>query len=227
MLSIIVPRYAMSKQVATLWDVNRAQLEQVASVPYELIVVDNGSKEPAVVHPDVQWTENKGVAPAWNEGRRRAQGDVLVFMTTTVTPQTGWDWRLQTVAQSGRYIAMPYTNGEKPYNGLGITGWCWAIRRDLADEVGPFDETFVPAQFEDTDFYHRAIYDHGVELVNVVGADVFRRASQQSFAGAPWAARKNWLHLANRFRYGWKHGVDPNDIPPFWKTPLRDVEIAH
>jgi GT2 family glycosyltransferase len=137
--------------------------------------------------------------------------------------EPGWDANLVAVATSGRFIAMPYTNGAKPY-GLGISGWCFVLTTALANEIGRFDETFVPVQYEDTDFFHRAIYDHGVELVNVPSAHVTRASGRQSFQGAPWANRANLLHMANRFRYAWKHNLDPNDVPPFWKTPLRDVE---
>jgi GT2 family glycosyltransferase len=226
MLSIIVPRYAMSRDLADQWDEHREQIERVKSVDTEIIVVDNGSSVPARVPPTVTWTENKGVAPAWNAGRRRARGDVLAFLTTTTRVLPGWDQRLVDVARSGRYIAMPYTNGEKAY-GLGVTGWCWAIRRDLANEIGPFDETFVPVQYEDTDFFHRAVYQHNVELVNVPGAHVERIKGRQTINGAPWAAQMNLLHLSNRARYCWKYNLDINDVPPFWKQPLRDVEITH
>jgi hypothetical protein len=221
MLSVIVPIYAMQPRIADLWQANLDTLHRVSGMDTEVIVIDNGSACPPA-YATVTWAENRGVAPAWNEGRRQAQGDVLAFVTSTTTVTPGWDVALAAVARSGRLIAMPYTNETKPYR-LGVTGWCWVITRALADEVGPFDETFVPAQYEDTDFFHRAIYTHGIELVNVPTAQVCRTAGRQSSDAAPWAARFNWLHAANRYRYAWKHGVDPSQNPPFWVTPLRDV----
>jgi hypothetical protein len=250
-LAVIVPRYAMTPEVAEVTEANLRRIKEVAQIPTTLVVIDNGSKIPlnpdlrkdravvgsknVIVDVYVEWPENRGVAPAWNEGRWQSAGawqktkrplpDVFAFVTSTTTVEPGWDTRLCQVAMSGRYIAMPFTNGEKPYNGLGITGWCWAISRELADEVGLFDETFVPVQYEDTDFFHRAIYDHGVELVNVAGANVRRTTGRQSVAGAPWGNRFNLIHMANRFRYAWKHNLDPNDTPPFWKSPLRTIEV--
>lgn len=223
MLSIIVPRYAMTQEAADLWEANRAQIIKVAEVPFELVVIDNGSTIQGA--STISWPTNRGVAPAWNEGRRQALGDVLAFVTQTTRVEPGWDANLVKVAQSGRYIAMPFTGGQKPY-GLGITGWCFVLTTKLADEIGPFDETFVPVQFEDTEFFHRAIYQHGVELVNVNGANVTRGGSRQSMKGVPDFSqrRMNLIHLANRYRYAWKYDLDPNDVPPFWKTPLRTVE---
>jgi GT2 family glycosyltransferase len=222
MLSVIVPVYAMQLRIADLWQDNLATLHRVSGMDTEVIVIDNGSAYPPA-YATVTWAENRGVAPAWNEGRRQAQGDVLAFVTSTTTVTPGWDVALTAVARTGRRIAMPYTNGKKSYEGLGITGWCWVLTRAVADEIGPFDETFVPAQYEDTDFFHRAIYVHGVELVNVPEAQVQRAGSRQSSDAAPWAARFEWLHLANRYRYAWKHGTDPRHPPPFWHTPLRDI----
>lgn len=221
-LSVIVPTFLMSQSVADLWARNRARLLEVASVPTELIVVDNGSAYPPA-EITVAWPKNRGIAPAWNEGRRHATGAVVAFVTCTTQVDPGWDAKLCAVAESGRFIAMPFTDGAQPY-GIGVTGWCWAIRRALADEVGEFDETFVPAQYEDTDFFHRAIYQHQIELVNVAGATVTRPGGGGlTTRSGPFAERWFWLHFANRCRYGWKHNVDPNDVPPFWKQPLRTV----
>ena len=218
MLSIIVPTYLMSEERAAEWAAHRAQIVAVHSIPTEIIVVDNGSTCPPA-ESTTAWLENKGVAPAWNEGVRQSTGDLLCFMTCTVDVQPGWDARLCAVAESGRYVAMPLTNGEPAY-GLGVTGWCWVVRRELFDEVGPFDETFVPVQYEDTDWFHRAIYQHGLELVTVPSARVRREGSRQTWTMD--ARRQHYIHLANRYRYAWKHGVDPAEAPPFWR-PLRQI----
>ena len=219
-LSVIVPTYAMTPAVHDLWESNRAEMERVATVPTEIIVVDNGSKYfPKKM--TTTWRHNRGVAPAWNEGVSNATGTVLAFVTSTTRVMSGWDAKLCAVAQSGRYIAMPLTNGIKN-EGIGITGWCWVLTRALWDEIGPFDETFVPVQYEDTDYFHRAI-NQGAELVTVRGANVCRAGRHLSYAGTPVQALR--IHMANRWRYAWKHDVDPNDVPPFWKTPLRDVEV--
>ena len=218
-LSVIVPTYAMRPEVHDLWELNRAEMERVATVPTQIVVVDNGSKYP----PEkitTTWRHNRGVAPAWNEGVSNATGAVLAFVTSTTRVLSGWDAKLCAVAQSGRLIAMPYTNAAKP-EGIGVTGWCWALTRALWDEIGPFDETFVPIQYEDTEYFHRAMLK-GIEMVNVVGAHVWRAERRQSYECSPKQAQR--IHMANRWRYAWKHDVDPGDIPPFWKTPLRDVE---
>lgn len=224
MLSIIVPVYSMRPEVRDLWQRNLNTIFRVAQMDTEVVSVDNGSTCPPTPPATVTWPTNKGVAPAWNEGVRRANGDVLAFVTSTTAVEAGWDTALAAVARSGRYIAMPYTNGTKPY-GIGVTGWCWAVRRNLWEAVGPFDETFVPVQYEDTDFFMRATRDHGIELVNVPAARVTRAARRQTWHGTGFDEKAKAIHMANRWRFAWKHGVPVEDVPPFWKTPLRDVEV--
>ena len=220
-LSVIVPTYLMSEAIRNQWHTYRARMEAVATVPTEWLPVDNGSQYPPD-HAVTYWPENRGVAPAWNEGVRHATGDLLAFVTCTTQVEPGWDANLCAVAQSGRVIAMPYTNGQKGMEGIGVTGWCWVIRRDLWDEVGPFDETFVPVQYEDTDFFMRA-HNVGIEMVNVPTAQVTRTRRRGTWANGGFDQKAYAIHMANRWRFFWKHGVDVNDIPPFWKTPLRDV----
>lgn len=225
MLSVIVPRYANNQRVADETDANLRVLRLPPQREVlEIIVVDNGSSVTAAHVPCdvlVAFPTNKGVAPAWNEGRRQAHGDVLCFVTSSTLVNPASLYELASVARRDRVIAMPFDAARRTAGHPGVTGWCWAITTALFDEIGGLDETFVPAQYEDTDFFHRAI-DLGVELVNVAEASCVH----ESRAHTNNDERFQWLHMANRFRYGWKHGVDPRDMPPFWKQPLRVVNAA-
>ena len=67
-----------------------------------------------------------------------------------------------------------------------------------------FDEWFNPAFCEDTDYWHRA-WQMGIELSPVPAARVVhaRRTT------ASTDSRVDMLLQGHRYKYGWKHGVDP------------------
>ena len=89
--------------------------------------------------------------------------------------------------------------------------------RELYDEIGPFDEWFSPAFCEDTDYWHRA-WKLGVELSPVPAAHVVHARRTSSH---PEADR---LLQAHRYKYGWKHGVDPDRAPPYYNREIVDYE---
>lgn len=109
----------------------------------------------------VDATDRRGAAHARNVGAREARGDLLVFCDADDVAQTGWldgmvdalhghdavGGRLVDFGLSGRQAAMrpPATPGELP-SFLGvpyIVSASLALRRDLFDEVGGFDEELV------------------------------------------------------------------------------------
>jgi GT2 family glycosyltransferase/MoaA/NifB/PqqE/SkfB family radical SAM enzyme/predicted Zn-dependent protease len=94
-VSVIVPVFNKVEFtrdcIAALWDTS-------SDVPYELIVVDNGSEDgtaeylrslsgKAVV---ISNRENLGFAAACNQGARAARGDLLVFLNNDTVPRPGW-----------------------------------------------------------------------------------------------------------------------------------------
>jgi GT2 family glycosyltransferase len=87
----------------------------------------------------------------------------------------------------------------------------------LYGEIGPFDEWFSPAFCEDTDYWHRA-WQLGVELSPVPAARVVHARRTSSLA-AP-----DQLLRAHRYKYGWKHGVDPDRAPPYYHREIVDYE---
>jgi GT2 family glycosyltransferase len=166
------------------------------------------------------------VAPAWNTGwKANPRADFYCWINADCEVTSGWSFPLVANAEQMPVIAMPFTNGVKS-DGIGITGWCFVASRETAEKIGYFDETFVPAQYEDTDWFHRAIYQHQIALVNLPVSNVIHERQRGGSRELPnFNTRWKYLHMSNRFRYAWKHGVDPNDSPPFWKSPLPDVEL--
>jgi GT2 family glycosyltransferase len=190
-----------------------------------LTVVDDGSPltlDGSPVFQSIAHTHNRGIAVGWNSGwRANPKSDFYCWINSDCEVTPGWAFPLIAAVEQLHCIAMPYTNGEKS-DGIGITGWCFLTSREIAETIGPFDETFVPAQYEDTDWFHRAIYQHRIPLVNVPISNVLHVRQQ---GGTKALQRFHYLHMANRFRYAWKHGVDPALSPPFWNQPLPDVDV--
>jgi GT2 family glycosyltransferase len=220
-LSVVVPVWSRTPELA---DMARRTIETVwasSQVPTEVIVIDNGSPHTvplaATVH---RFDENRGVATAWNTGISLARAPVVAVLNSDCLVEKGWDVALLEAATTGRRIAFPYTDhgdGEgfrQPDQG-GTAGWCFVLTRQLHAEIGPFDERFNPAYGEDTDYWHRA-WEMGIELSPVPAA----RVSHTRRATAKLDPHVDWLLQGHRYKYGWKHGVDPLRAPPYYNRPI-------
>ena len=232
-LAVIIPRYVHTPEVNKLTNETIDRLFEFKDERFgqTITVVDNGSTIPFEERQEVnyiKWDENLGVAPAWNRGwQENPRASFYCWLNADCFVTKGWAYPLVVAAEQMDVISMPYTNGEKS-DGIGITGWCFLTRKDIAEKIGFFDETFVPAQYEDTDWFHRAIYTHRIALVNLPTSNVLHERRKGGTETLPnFETRWKYLHMANRCRYAWKHGVDVNDSPPFWKQPLPDVEIEN
>lgn len=210
MLSVIIPVWDQTPERAALTTEVIERVWDASKLPVEVLVINNGSKYPSHYRASVvvSWFPNKGIAPAFNEGARLSNKPFLCFLNSDCLVEPGWDEPLVECAKAGFNVAMPWTNGEKS-DGLGITGWCFVVSKHTFLRVGLFDETFVPAFYEDTDWFHR-VYSLGGQLWSV----------PQSRVHHTRGADRDLLFLANRIRYAWKHKLDPNEPPHFWRQPL-------
>lgn len=129
--------------------------------------------------------ERAGFAETCNAGAARTTADILVFLNDDTVVQTGWLEALtqplsgpEGVAIAG--AALFYPDGQIQHTGVflrrdpagrleaynrrsqakagpvpAVTGACLAIRRDVWDELGGFDESYVNG-YEDVDLCLRA-----------------------------------------------------------------------
>jgi GT2 family glycosyltransferase/glycosyltransferase involved in cell wall biosynthesis len=224
-LSVVIPVWSRTPELADMARRTIARVWEVSQVPTEVVVVDNGSPVEVPLAARVhRYPENRGVSVGWNTGIRLSSAPVIAVLNSDCMVEAGWDEALVAAATDGRRIAFPYTDhcdgqGFTRPDQAGTAGWCFALTRALFDEVGPFDEWFSPAYCEDTDYWHRA-WKLGVELSPVPAARVVHARRTSSHVEA------DRLLQAHRYKYGWKHGVDPDRAPPYYNREIVDYDPA-
>lgn len=110
----------------------------------------------------VEHSENRGVAPSWNSGIRFSSDDYIAIINDDIVVPENW---LQDIAKCFEVekcgVASPRVEHlPDPKSGIAekITwypGSCFMLSKDVIDDVGLFDEQFVPFNCEDVDYWHR------------------------------------------------------------------------
>lgn len=182
----------------------------------ELIVVDNGSRdrtrELVERHGDrvtLLDEAHRGPAAARNAGIGRSRGAVVALTDADCTVDERWLAALVApLGDASVGIAGGKILARRPASAIELFGesihdhrraiqvWRppyvvtmnWAARRDLLDELGPFDESLLRGS--DGDFSYRAV-QAGYELAYCPEAIVYHR---------------NERSLGGLFREGWQHG---------------------
>ena len=222
-LSITLPVWSRSEKLARMVEKTVERIWEVSRVPTEVVAIDNGSDfESKLLAKVYRYPENKGVSTGWNTGIRLSTAPTFVVMNSDCMVEPGWDEALLEAANDGRRIAFPYTDhcdgkGFTTPDQGGTAGWCFMMTRAIYEEVGVFDEWFNPAFCEDTDYWHRA-WQLGIALEPVPAARVVH-ARRTTASTTPHV---DWLLLGHRYKYGWKHGVDPLAAPPYYNRKYSD-----
>lgn len=178
-VSVIIPVY---NRETVIGSVIRALLNQ-NQPPTEIIVVDDGSKDRTAeivrsypVRYIIQ--ENKGPASARNRGFKESSGDIIVFIDSDCIARDDLILNLlegfdspEVGAVAGSYdIANPenllarliHEEIKWRHSRLGkytraFGSYCVAIRRDVLQRAGGFDESYKMACAEDTDLSYRIL----------------------------------------------------------------------
>jgi len=221
-LSVVIPVWSVTEDLASLAAATTRRVGDLASVPTEIIVVENGSPHQRELAADLVLRNghNRGVGPGWNQGIAEARGQVVVVLNSDCEVTPGWDRALCHAALDGRRIAFPHTDhGDGRGPGVpdqGATaGWCFAASASVLDELGPFDEQFAPAFFEDTDYWHRAWLAR-VDLSPTATA-VVRHERRTTARHLP---DSDAVFERNRRRYEAKWGLGFDAQPPFWRREI-------
>lgn len=178
-VSIVIPVYNRSSLIR---DVIGALLEQTYQ-PFEIIIVDDGSTDntSAVVssYPiRYFYQKNRGPASARNRGFRESKGDIVAFIDSDCVARKDWLENLvkgfdspEVGAVAGSYdIANPESllsrliheeikwrhSGFKRYI-RAFGSYNVAIKREVFEKVGGFDESYRTASGEDNDLSYRIL----------------------------------------------------------------------
>jgi len=172
-VSIVIPVYNQLKMtIECLRDVIKTY-----GVETEIIVVDDGSKEPISkaipkLFPDIKLLINEhnvGFARTCNHGIQEASHDLICLLNNDIQlPNPGW---LKTMVESlDKYDLTAPAGGrmDKKFNYIPgeakkstdsfayLVGWCILVRKEVFDTIGLIPEDFGKGFFEDVLFCHRA-----------------------------------------------------------------------
>ena len=84
-----------------------------------------------------------------------------------------------------------------------VSGCCFLMRRELAEKMGPFDESF-PMYFEDADLCHR-VRRAGYRLIQPAGAAVVHLFDRSARSDRGLAMERYWVSYRHYFRK--HHGI--------------------
>jgi GT2 family glycosyltransferase len=234
-ISIIVPTcYRVS-------DLERCLARLVRQVPSngscEIIVSDDGDVNETklaleVKFPLVRWMQGprKGPAANRNYGASHSSGEWLLFLDDDVLPsETLFESYFTAISQivSGadafegatfRESELPSLLWESPHNphGGNLISCNFAIRREVFESAGRFDERFPVAAFEDTEFAAR-LQSLGVNIRFIPEACVLH----------PLRRKPNAKKLACRWEskaiYAFYQGATPLRV--FWNLPWHVLRV--
>lgn len=176
-VSIVIPVYVNNKDVLKMTIGCLKDVLRTYGVETEIIVVDDGSKEPISciipkLFPDVKLLINEhnlGFAKSINKGIRASTSQYICLLNNDIKlPNPGWlkamvaslDEFDLTAPAGGRMDGnWNYQPGEAKKRGERfsyLVGWCILIKRDVFDTVGLIPEDFGKGFWEDVLFGYRA-----------------------------------------------------------------------
>jgi N-acetylglucosaminyl-diphospho-decaprenol L-rhamnosyltransferase len=197
----------------------------------EIIIIDNGSSDgtPEYLreHPRLRIISNRdnlGCAKAWNQGLDAAGFEWVVIANNDVIFSSQWLQGLLAFAREEELDIVSPAIREGDYNydietyskefvsrmgsvfRRGVAqGSCFMISRKVVDSIGMFDENFRIGQFEDADFFRRAI-SAGFRLGTTGGSFVHHFGSVTQNAIRKNKALSSY-ELYNRAYYREKYGL--------------------
>lgn len=209
-------------------------LETDIAAGVQVIVVDNGSTDGTGAWlkqvrgiTAIANAENRGCAPAWNQGCRAASGaDWVVVLNNDVLLPAGWLAKLLGAAERAGLDVVSPAMREREQNypfseyaadfmakmtgvvrGGAAHGVCFAVSRRALEKVGEFDEAFRIGQFEDSDFFRRVklaglkLGTVGDSFIHHFGS-VTQDALRSSKTVRPYEA-ENRAHFRKKWKIGW------------------------
>ena len=151
--------------VLTRYDLLDRMIQSINYPIKDLVIVDNGAKQQDWSPTWNQWVNkiwhlkfpsNLGVPGSWNLGIKSLPFTDY-WLITNFDVEWGGD-SLKMFQEVSRKDKLVLSNGAPPWCAFSL-GW------EVVEKVGLFDESFVPAYFEDNDYQRRCEF-HNVEVIN-------------------------------------------------------------
>ncbi len=192
-VSVVIAAYQAERTLPALL---AALDRQDASFPFEVIVVDDGSRDATAAVAEragarVVRQDNAGPAAARNRGWREAAADVVLFTDSDCVPHPDWVRRLREaiddefavaggtydIANRGHLLAetvhaeILWRHSRLPDAPEFAGSFNLAVTRAALEAVGGFDENYPAASGEDNDLSYR-LRDAGYRIRFARGAAV-------------------------------------------------------
>lgn len=251
-INIIIPVYNQLDYTKLCLD----YLGKYTDLPYQLIIVDNGSTDGTAdflrqveagfkpASTVITNKENLGCAVAWNQGIRVGGGDCKVIMNNDILVTPRWLSRLVKFMEEGGYGVVSPGVREGPLNydlieyadsfsrrcnkakRREVFPSCMLIKSSVFAKIGLFDEQFLIATFEDTDFLWRC-WKNGVKTASTGSVLVhhFSQITQKSLRpnGNFEYHRENERKFINK----WGRSPEGNWWQRRWKVLKRNVQKGY
>ncbi|TWT57556.1 Glycosyl transferase family 2 [Thalassoglobus neptunius] len=186
----------------------------------EILIVDDGSRTPEVASLQSAQFENctilrrptrSGVTASWNFAARFARGKTLIFLNNDAITTGEWCGELTSPLKDDSCLM---TGPEwRPAVDLSIemreawkvesllSGWCFAIQRDVFETLNGFDEN-LQLYFSDTDLQCRCLDQFGSHAIHAVEDLPLRHLGQQTTRGLATRSQQ-WNNDRSHFEKKW------------------------
>lgn len=212
-VSVVIPVFPLDEEIKRLTQ-RAVQSFQETATDLEMVVVEGA-------HP---------FARNVNTGLAQTSGEIVVVCNNDAVVLPGWkESLLGRVAEAGVGVAS--------FTPRPDCGWCFGVRKDVLEKVGPLDERLVNS-YEDYDLFircalvglHRsfaddyfAVHEGGGTLNKVWGPLQAARRIEQCEANKKYMQQK-WPGLDVSGPAGWKWTSQEVEIMREWKRKYGRVE---
>lgn len=230
--SVVIPTYQRPAVLAQTLDRLTSELQGVSAGTFEIVVTDDSHDDGTRLmvgdrYPHVRYVRGPGRGPAANRncGAAMAQGEWIAFIDDDCQPANGWLAALDhaEVISSldvieGAIVAPEKVDSPFRHYGENATGGLYwsgnlAVRREVFNRLGRFDEDFTQAAGDDLEFGDR-IRRSGVRTVFCAAATVMHPTHVVSWRYIAWHVFAIRWHLL----YVLKAGQAPAADAPAWKA---------
>lgn len=178
----------------------------------EFVVIDNGSTD-GTAQILQSWQGrmaqqlrvitnegNRGFGPAINQGAEIAQGRHLIMLSNDVIIESDYISPIESTLEENREILggaqiLDFDTGWNTFNGemlAYIAGWCIFCTREVWQDIGGFDERYVPCDYEDLDLSLKAVKKgYSLKQVKLPLSHMFGQSAQHLEGGRLTITLKN------------------------------------